>query len=118
MRPARYAERPALQAWRIASAIRSESRARPPPPPSQAAASCKRNKGTESVIGAQPVLSRRQPHDFALEFNNSERAVRPIILPADDHIALILIVTMFAEICGPEFKLDASLRPQFAILVM
>jgi hypothetical protein len=48
------------------------------------------------------------------EFDDLDRALRPVVLPTDEHIAILVSVAVIEEVAALVFKLDANALPHVA----
>jgi hypothetical protein len=68
--------------------------------------------------GNERDLPGGEAHDLALEFHDPQRAIGPIIIPANDYITFVLIMAVLTEIRGSKLELDAGFCPKIVILVV
>jgi len=69
------------------------------------------------LIGDRWLLGR-QLQDFLSQFDDIDRAIWPVILPADNEVALVGVVAVLAKVGCSKFKLDPCLRPQVSLAVV
>jgi hypothetical protein len=76
----------------------------------RAAATTVRTQETARQLFAERVDSRSELDDL-------DRALRPVVLPTDEHIAILVSVAVIEEVAALVLKLDANALPHVAGLV-